>query len=121
MNRPLKNLGIGMSASASAFEYKNCIYTVCTTFRVKSEFYIFLRNPLFLIELQPIDSRPGTFLKNVWQRYLANMFVLKLFINPIARINSRPATLDLLKRNIRQGGFLVNILEFTALLQKVLR
>ena len=71
--------------------------------------------------LQPIDCRPGTLLKNVWQRYLANMFVVELFSNQIAGINSRPAALDLLKRNICQVGFLVNTLEFTALPQKVLR
>ena len=68
-----------------------------------------------------MDCRPGTLLKKVWQRYLANMFVVELFLNQIAGTNSRAATLDLLKRNLHQGGFLVNILEFTALLQKGLR
>ena len=68
-----------------------------------------------------IDCRPGTLLKNVWQRYLGNMYVVELFLNQIVVINSRPETLDLLKRNLHQGGFLVNILEFTALLQKGLR
>ena len=65
--------------------------------------------------------RPGTLLKNVWQRYLGNMFGMELFLNQTAGINSIPATLDLLKRKLHQGGFLVNILEFTALLQKGLR
>ena len=49
------------------------------------------------------------------------MFVVELILNSIAGINSRPAVLDLLKRNVHQGGFLENILEFTALLQKGLR
>ena len=52
---------------------------------------------------------------------LANMFVMELFLNQIAGINSRPTTIDLLKKNLHQGDFLVNILEFTALLQKGLR
>ena len=71
-----------------------------------------------MIKLHPTDYGPGTFLKNVSQRYLANMFVVELFLNQIAGINSRPGTLDLLKRNLHQAGFLVNTLEFTALLQK---
>ena len=77
-----------------------------------------MRNPLFWINLQPIDCRPRTLLKNVWQRYIANMSVVELFLNQNAGINSIPATLDLLKRNIHRGGFLVNTLEYAALLQK---
>ena len=60
----------------------------------------------------------ATLLKNAWQRYLTAIFVVELFFNQIAEINSRPATL--LKRNLRRGGFFVNTLEFSALLQKVL-
>ena len=59
---------------------------------------------------------PTTLLKNVWQRYLTAIFVVELFFNQIVGINSRPATL--LKRSSRRGGFFVNTLEFSALLQK---
>ena len=59
---------------------------------------------------------PITLLKNTWQRYLTATFVVELFFNQIARINSRPATLP--KRSFRRGGFFVNALEFSALLQK---
>ena len=66
--------------------------------------------------MQPIDCMPTTLLKNAWQRYLTVIFVVQLFFNQIAGINSRPATL--LKRSLRRGGFFVNTLEFSALLQK---
>ena len=59
---------------------------------------------------------PTTLLKNAWQRYLTAIFVVELFFNQTAGINSRPATL--LKRSLRQGAFFVNTLEFSALLQK---
>ena len=57
-----------------------------------------------------------TLLKDAWQRYLTAIFVVELFFNQIAGINSRSATL--LKRSLRRGGFFVNTLEFSALLQK---
>ena len=66
--------------------------------------------------MQPIDCMPTTLLKNAWQRYLTVIFVVQLFFNQIAGINSRPATL--LKRSLRRGGFFVNTLEFSAFLQK---
>ena len=66
--------------------------------------------------MQPIDCMPTTLLKNAWQRYLTVIFVVQLFFNQIAGINSRPLTL--LKRSLRRGGFFVNTLEFSALLQK---
>ena len=75
-----------------------------------------MRSTLFLIKLQPIDCMPTTLLKNAWQRYLTAIFVVELFFNQTAGINSRPATL--LKRSLRQGAFFVNTLEFSALLQK---
>ena len=59
---------------------------------------------------------PTTLLKNAWQRYLAAIFVVELFFNQIAGINSRLATL--LKRSLRRGGCFVNTLELSALLQK---
>ena len=59
---------------------------------------------------------PTTLLKNFWQRYLAAKFVVELFFNQVAGINSRLAAL--LKRSLRGGGFFVNTLEFSALLQK---
>ena len=57
-----------------------------------------------------------TLLKNACQRYLTAIFVVELFFNQIVGMNSRPATL--LKRSLRRGGFFVNTLEFSALLQK---
>lgn len=42
--------------------------------------------------------------------------VIESFYNQIAGINSKPATF--LKRSLHQGGFPVNILEFSALLKK---
>ena len=54
-------------------------------------------------------------------RNITNMFVMKLFLNQVAGMNSRSATLDLLKRNFHQGGLLGNTLEFAALVQKRLR
>ena len=75
-----------------------------------------MRSTLFLIKLQPIDCMPTTLLKNAWQRYLTAISVVALFFDQIAGINSRPATL--LKRSPHRGGFLVNTLEFSALLQK---
>ena len=62
---------------------------------------------------------PTTLTKNAWQRYLTAIFVVELFFNQIAGINSRLATL--LKRSLCREGFFVNILEFLALLQKGLR
>ena len=44
------------------------------------------------------------------------MLVAELFLNQIVGINSRP-----IERNLHQGSFLLNTLEFTALLQKGLR
>ena len=75
-----------------------------------------MRNTLFLIKLQPIDCMAKTLLKIGWQRYLAAIFVVELFFNQIAGINSRPATLP--KTSLRGGGRFVNTLEFSALLQK---
>ena len=75
-----------------------------------------MRCTLFLLKLQPIDCMPTTLLKNAWQRYLTAIFVVELFFNQVAGINSRPATL--LKRSLRRGGVFVNTLEFSALLQK---
>ena len=72
-----------------------------------------MRSTLFLIKLQPIDCMPTTLLKSAWQRYLAAIFVVELFFNQIAGINSRPATL--LKRSLRRGGLFVNTLEFSVL------
>ena len=66
--------------------------------------------------LQPTDCLVTTLLKHAWQRYLTAIFVVELFFNQIAGINSRTATL--LKRSLRRGGFFVNTLEFSALLQK---
>ena len=66
--------------------------------------------------LQPTDCMPTTLIKNAWQRYLTAILVVELFFNQIAGINSRPATL--LKRSFCRGGFFVNTLEFSALLQK---
>ena len=60
---------------------------------------------------------PTTLLKNAWQRYKA-IFAVELFLIKIAGINSRPAAL--LKRSLCRGGFFVNTLEFSALLQKSL-
>ena len=74
-----------------------------------------MRNALFLIKLQPINCMRTTLIKNTWQRYLTAIFVVELFFNQIAGINSRPATL--LKRSLRRG-FFVNTLEYSALLQK---
>ena len=68
------------------------------------------------MKLQAIDCMPTTLLKNAWQTYLTAINVVELFANQIAGINSRPATL--LKRSIRRGGFFVNTLEFSALLQR---
>ena len=59
---------------------------------------------------------PTTLLKNAWQRYLTAIFVGELFFNQIAGINSRLATF--LKRTLHRGGYFVNTLEFSALLQK---
>ena len=59
---------------------------------------------------------PTTLLKNPWQRDVTAIFVVEFFFNQIAVINSRPATL--LKRSLCRGGFFVNTLEFSALLQK---
>ena len=59
---------------------------------------------------------PITLLKNAWKRYLRAIFLVELFFNQIAGINCRPATL--LKRILRRGGFFVNTLEFSAILQK---
>ena len=75
-----------------------------------------MRSTLFLTKLQPIDCMPTTMPTNAWQRYLTAIFVVELFFNQIARINSRPATL--LKRSLPQGGVFVNTLEFSALLQE---
>ena len=75
-----------------------------------------MRSTLFLIKLHPINCMPTTLLENAWQRYLTAIFVVELFFNQIARINSRPATL--VKRSLHQGIFFVNTLEFSALLQK---
>ena len=61
----------------------------------------------------------ATLLKNTWQRYLTAIFVVELFFNQIAGINSRSATL--LKRSLRRGGFFVNTLEFSALQQNFLK
>ena len=63
-----------------------------------------------------MDYIATTLLRNAWQRYLAAIFVMELFFNQIAGINSRLATL--LKRSFRQGGCFVNTLEFSALLEK---
>ena len=68
------------------------------------------------MKLQPIDCMRKTLLNNAWQRYLTAIFVVELFLNQIAGINSRPATL--LKRSLRGGGSFVNTLEFSTLLQK---
>ena len=59
---------------------------------------------------------PTSLLKNAWQRYLSTIFVVELFFNQIAGINSRPATL--LTRSLCRGGIFVNALEFSVLLQK---
>ena len=59
---------------------------------------------------------PKTLLKNAWQRYLPAIFVVELFFNQIAGVNSRLATL--LKRSLRRGGCFKNTLEFSALLQE---
>ena len=75
-----------------------------------------MRSTLFLIKLQTIDCMPATLLKSAWQRYLTATFVMELFFNQIAVVNSRSATL--LKKSLRRGDFFVNPLEFSALLQK---
>ena len=75
-----------------------------------------MTSTLFLIKLQPIDCMSTTLLKNAWQKYFTAIFVVEHFFNQIAGKNSRPATL--LKRSLRRGGFFVNTLEFSALLQK---
>ena len=75
-----------------------------------------MRSTLYLIKLQPIDCMPTTLLKNTWQRYLTAIFVMELFFNQVAGINTRSAAL--LKRSHRRGGFFVNKLEFAAFQQK---
>ena len=45
-----------------------------------------------------------TLLKSAWQRYLTAIFVVELFFNQIAGINSRPATL--LKKASAEENFL---------------
>ena len=48
----------------------------------------------------------------------SRIFVIESFFNQIAGINSKSA--PLLKRSFHQGGFPVNILKFSALMQKSL-
>ena len=57
---------------------------------------------------------PTTLLKNAWQRYLEAIFVVELFFNQTAGINSRLATL--MKRSLRRVGCFVNT--FSAFIQK---
>ena len=61
-------------------------------------------------------------LQNFKKIYLAESMPEILFVgvlfNQILRIDSRPAALR--KRSLHQGGFPVNKLEFSALLQKAL-
>ena len=59
---------------------------------------------------------PTTLLKSACQRYVTAIFVVEFFFNQIVGINSRPVTL--LKRSHRRGGFFVNTLELSVLLQK---